>query len=66
MIIATFRAGTTSAVINVPITEDNVLEQWETFALNFNIPTLVNDVVIKGRLTEAVGVIIDTTSKLLN
>ena len=53
-------------MINVPITKDNILEQWETFGLNFTIPTLISDVVVAGRQIASVGVIIDTTSKGLS
>ena len=53
-------------MINVPITKDNILEQWETFGLNFTIPTSISDVVVAGRQITAIGVIIDATSKGLN
>ena len=42
---------------------DTILEQWETFELTFTILASIQDVVIEGRQTTAVGVIIDTTSK---
>ena len=61
---ATFHAGTTSSMISVPITKDNILEQWETFQLNFTISASTSDVVIAGRQTTAIGVIIDNTSEL--
>ena len=61
---ATFHAGTLSSTISVPITKDNILEQWETFQLNFTIPASISDVVIAGRQTTAIGVIVDTTSEL--
>ena len=60
---ATFPIGAISSTINVPVTLDNILEQWETFELTFTIPTSIQDVVIEGRQTTAIGVIIDTTSK---
>jgi len=60
-ITATFTAGTTSTVINIPVTSDTIGEGLETFDLSFTIisPTGVEP----GRITTAVGQIIDTTGQ---
>ena len=64
-IIATFAANTTSTTINVPITKDNIAEQSETFDLTFIIPPSLSGQVIPGKITKAVGVITDDTSKMV-
>ena len=64
-ITATFPAGATSVTIDVPVTVDNIAEQRETFDLSFAInPSPVSGQVSPGRITEAVGVILDDTRKL--
>ena len=64
-IIATFAANTTSTTINVPITKDSMAEQLETFDLTFIIPPSLSGQVIPKRITKAVGVITDDTSKMV-
>ena len=60
-ITATFTAGTTSIKIDVPVIRDNIGEGLETFDLNFTIiPSSPSDVE-PGRITTAIGQIIDTT-----
>ena len=60
---ATFTAGSTSTVVNVPVIRDNISEQIETFDLIFIIPLLLVDKVIPGNITKADGNIIDTSGK---
>ena len=64
-IIATIAANTTSTTINVPVTKDNIAEESETFDLTFIIPPSLRSQVIPKRITKAVGVIIDNTSKII-
>ena len=64
-IIATFAANTTSTTINVPVTKDNIAEESETFDLTFIIPPSLRSQVIPKRITKAVGVITDDTSKII-
>ena len=64
-IIATFAANTTSTTINVPVTKDNIAEQSEMFDLTFIIPPSLSGQVIPKRITKAVGVITDDTSKMI-
>ena len=62
---ATIAAGATSTTINVPITKDNITEQSETFDLTFIIPPSLRSQVIPKRITKAIGVITDDTSKIV-
>ena len=47
----------------MPVTEDNIVEESETFNLTLSIPLSLKDQVILGDVTDAVGNIIDNTSK---
>ena len=64
-ITVTFAANTTSTTVNVPITKDNIAEQSETFDLTFIIPSSLSGQVIPKRITKAIGVITDDTSKMV-
>ena len=64
-IIATFAANTTNTTIKVPVTRDIIAEELETFDLTFIIPPSLSGQVIPGKITKAVGVIIDDTSKMV-
>ena len=61
---AIFAARTTSTTINVPVTKDNIAEESETFDLTFNISPSLSGQVIPGKITKAVGRIIDNTSRI--
>lgn len=60
---ATFVAKATSTTVNVPVTNDDIAEQSETFDLSFTIPPSLSGQVIPGNITAAVGNITDDTSK---
>ena len=60
---ATFTAGSTSTIVNVPVIKDDIAEKSETFNLNFTIPSSLENRVISGTITTAVGNITDNTSK---
>ena len=62
---ATFAANTTSTTINVPVSKDNIAEESETFNLTLTIPPSLSSQVIPGKITKAVGVITDDTSKIV-
>ena len=64
-ITATFPAGATSVTVDVPVTMDNLAEQTERFDLGFMILTSLSGQVTEGRITEAVGIISDTTRKMI-
>ena len=60
---ATFTAGSTSTIVNVSVIKDDIAEGSETFDLNFTIPSSLEDQIMPGTITEAVGNITDNTSK---
>ena len=62
---ATFPVGTNSTTIDIPVTKDNTVEEVETFNLNFSIPSSLQDRVIPGDITTAIGMIIDDTGKIV-
>ena len=62
-IMATFTAGSTSAMVNVPVTVDDIVEKLETFDLSFTIPSSLQGQIMPGVNTTAVGIILDDTSK---
>ena len=64
-IIATFAANTTNTTIDVPVTKDIVAEELEAFDLTFIIPSSLSGQVIPGKITKAIGVITDDTSKMV-
>ena len=63
--MATFTAGTTSTTVNVPLINDSIAEGPETFDLTITIPPSLSGQVELGTITEAVGYIIDDTSKMI-
>ena len=62
-IMATFTAGSTSAMVNVPVTMDSIVERGEAFGLRFTIPSSLQGQVTPGASTTAVAIITDDTSK---
>ena len=61
--MATFTAGSTSAMVNVPVTVDGIVERTETFDLSFTIPSSLQGQVMPGAITTAAAIIADETSK---
>ena len=64
-ITATFTAGTTRAMVNVPVTNDDIVEAVETFNLSFAIPSSLQGQVVSGINASAAGIITDDDSKKL-
>jgi len=62
-LLATFSVGTNKTEINIPISEDDIIETKEEFDLIFTIPLSIRDVVIFGTEMIATGVIIDSTGE---
>ena len=62
-VTATFTAGSISTTVNVPVTKDNIVEEFETFDITIAIPSSLKDQVLQGDVTNAVGTIIDNSSK---
>ena len=64
---ATFAAGTANTTVNVPVTEDEILEPFETFELTFTVPSMLSTRVLVGNPNASTGNIIDSNGKgLLN
>ena len=63
-ITATFTAGTTSTTINIPVTNDSIVEEPESFNLSFTIPSSLSEVVVPGSINSAIGTITDNTGML--
>ena len=64
-ITALFNAGANSTTINIPVINDNITEETETFDLSLTIPSLLSGQVVLGHISKATGSIIDDTSKLI-
>ena len=62
-IMATFTAGSTNAMVDVPVTMDGIVERPETFDLNFTISSSLQGQIIPGVNTTAIAIITDDTSK---
>ena len=62
-ITSTFTIGSTSTTVNVPVIEDNIVEELETFDITFTIPSSLRDRVMLGTITKAMCSITDNTSK---
>ena len=65
-ITATFTAGSTITIINVPVIRDSIVEGLEHFVLNFTIPSSLESQVIPGTIAETFIVIRDNTSKQIS
>ena len=61
--MATFTAGSTSAMVNVPVTVDDIVEGPEIFDLSFTIPSSLQGQIMPGVNTTAVAIIDDNSSK---
>ena len=62
-VTAIFLAGTNSTTVNVPITNDNKIEEIEKFNLSISIPPSLSGKLSIGGITTAVGRILDESSK---
>ena len=63
--MATFAARATSTTVNVPLINDSIVEGPETFDLSITIPPSLSGQVKLGTITEAIGYILDDTSKMM-
>ena len=63
-ITATFTAGTTRTMVNIPLINDSTAEGPETFDLSFAIPISLSGQVIPGAITKAIGIVSDDTGKI--
>ena len=63
--IVSFSAGSTTSRVNVPITDDQLLEGDETFAAQLQIPSNVPDTVVRGENAVA-QVVIEDNEEVIN
>ena len=59
----TITAGTNSSMVNIPVTDDNIVEGDETFSMSLTVPSLLGPGITTGTITSATVTIIDTTGK---
>ena len=62
----TIIAGTNSSTLNIPVTNDNIVEGDETFIMSLSIPSSLGPEIVTGPITSATVTIIDTTSEYCN
>lgn len=60
-IIAIFPPGATNATINVPVTDDDIVEGTELFNLEISIERSSRENAMLGNRKTATGIIIDST-----
>ena len=61
---ATITAGINRSIVNVSVTDDNIVEGNETFIMSLTVPSSLGPGVTTGVITSATATIIDTTSKI--
>ena len=59
----TITAGTKSIMVNIPVTNDDIVEGDETFSMSLTVPSSLGPGIITGSITSATITIIDTSSK---
>ena len=59
----TIIAGTNSIMVNIPVTDDNIVEGDETFSMSLTVPSSFGPGIITGANTSATVTIVDTTGK---
>ena len=63
-IIALFNAGVNTTTIIIPVINDNITEETETFNLSLTNLSSPTGQVVLGSISKATGSIVDDTSKL--
>ena len=56
-------AGTNSSTVNIPVINDNIVEEDETFSMSLSVPSSLGPEVTTGTITSAIVTITDTTSE---
>ena len=59
----TITAGTNRSMVNIPVTDDKIVEGNETFSMNLTIPSSLGPGIRTGTITSATITIIDTSSE---
>ena len=60
----TIVAGTNSSMVNIPVTDDDIVEGDETFSMSLTVPSSLGPGITNGTITSATVFIIDTSSEL--
>ena len=60
----TITAGTNSSMVNIPVTDDDIVEGDETFSMSLTVSSSLGPGVRTGTITSATVTINDTTSEL--
>ena len=61
---ATILAGATTTTVRVPVMSDNIVEGDEIFSMSLNVSSSLGPGTVAGSVTNAIGIILDSTSKL--
>ena len=56
-------AGTNSIMVNIPVTDNNIVEGDETFSMSLTVPSSLGPGIATGTITNATVTIIDTSSE---
>ena len=57
-------AGTNSSMVNIPVTNDDIVEGNETISMSLTVPSSLGPGITTGAITSATVTIIDTSSEL--
>ena len=60
---ATIPAGATTITMKVPVMSDKIVEGDEMFSMSLNVPSSLGPGIVAGSVTNATGIIVDSTSK---
>ena len=60
-LIATIPAGATNTTVRVAVTNDNIVEGNEIFSMSLNVSSSLGPGVVAGSITNATGIIIDSS-----
>ena len=63
MLTITIVAGTNISTVNIPLTNDEIVEGDETFSMSLTVPSSLGPEITTGTVTSATVTIIDTTSE---
>ena len=59
----TITARTNSSMVNIPVTDDNIVEGDETFSMSLTVPSSLGPGIRAGAITNATVTINDTSSE---
>ena len=59
----TITAGTNSSMVNIPVTDDNIVEGDETFSMNLTVPSSLGPGITTGTIISTTITIVDSSSE---